>query len=763
MERSRKTATEHKAAPRPVSRHNRQMASLLSELKRRNVLRVAAAYALVSWILIEAGSVLLPTFGAPEWFFKVYVILVMGGFILSIIIAWVFEVTPDGVKLESDIDRKTYEPKPGGNKNVAIIMLLVVALGISITFNFTGLRGDAIELREITVHDSVAVLPFTSRSTIEENQFFADGIHEDILTRLAEIESLRVISRTSVNEYRDASRNLREIAENLGVSTVVEGSVQRSGDQVRISVQLIDVATDSQLWASTYDKQLSIESLFEIQTEISMQIASSLRSALTPDQEIRLATIPTDSIEAYAEYVAGRENLLKRNFRSLINARAQFENAVQLDPDYAQAHVALAQTVLVTLSNHRSIAPQEAYEIATEHLSEALRIDPEIAQAYAVRGLMETMQWEGLRVGNGNLAAASSFEKALQLNANLADAYVWFASLRQAEGKIPASIDLLTTALTIDPLRRIPYVNLPRSLAMIGQNERAIELLLHAKNIFPDWPTPYNYLANHLKGLGRLDEAVAWGLQEATLTDDPMTGGALIGIYQDFGDDDAITEFIESFPKDHPLYPVGKGYWHYVKRDYAGALAAVEGIEDGGAFALEVTYPLKVGAALLTEDFELAHEYLIKGNPTLGRDTETNVDRFNLKSAVLLAYVEQQLNRPQVAAQLLQQAEDVVRDLPRLGAFGYGIRDVQILTLMGRNNAAIDALTQAVDEGFVSSQHYDDWPFDEDPMIEPLRSDPKFDILLQRMDKRLEEMRQNVMDARESDDWSALLAKAESA
>ena len=129
----------------------------------------------------------------------------------------------------------------------------------------------------------------------------------------------------------------------------------------------------------------------------------------------------------------------------------------------------------------------------------------------------------------------------------------------------------------------------------------------------------------------------------------------------------------------------------------------------------------------------------------------------------MLAYVEQQRNRPQAASLLLRQAENVVRDLPRLGAAGYGIRDVQILTLMGRTNAAMDALTQAVDEGFVSSQHYDGWPFDADPIIEPLRSDPQFDVLLHRIDERLEEMRQNVMDARESDDWSALLAKAESA
>ena len=739
------------------------MASFVSELRRRNVLRVAAAYALVSWILIEAGSVLLPTFGAPEWFFKIYVILVMAGFILSIIIAWVFEITPNGVKLERDIDRSNYKSGQSSGNNYFIIGLLVVALGISITFNITGMRGDALDLQETAVHNSIAVLPFTSRSTVEENQFFTDGIHEDILTRLAEIKSLRVISRTSVNEYRDTGRNLREIADNLGVSTIVEGAVQRSGDDVRISVQLINALTDEQIWARTFDRKLSIESLFEVQSEISAQIANSLKAALTPEQEIRLAKIPTDSIEAYAEYVAGRENLLKRQFATLVSARRQFERAIELDPQYAQAHSALAEVVLVTLSNHRSIAPSEAFSIASTHLDKALEIDSLLPQAYAVRGLLETMQWEATRIGDGNLAAAASFERALELNPNLADGFVWFGSLRRSEGKIEEAIELLTTAITIDPLSRIPYVNLPGSLAMEGRNQRTIELLLHANRIFPDWASPPDYLSNQMQGLGRLDEAIAWSRKHTALSEDPLSGGNVLGIYQDFGDDDKIDAFVEVFPKTHPMYPIGEAYWLWMKRDYEAALTTINNIPDNSAFPLEFTYPIKIGASILTQDFDRAYEYLMKGHPTLNADAETTVDRFNIQFAVLLAFVEQQRNHPQEAARLLRQAEIVLRDLPRLGMAGYGIRDVQVLTMLGRENDAIEALTQAVDEGFVSSQSFDRWPFDTDPIIEPLRSDPRFEVLRQRIDDKLELMRENVEKAESTGDWSELLALAESA
>ncbi len=751
---------ECQAAKRVESRHNRGMHRFLEEIRRRNVHRVATTYALAAWILIEAGSVLLPTFGIPESFFKTYVIIVATGFVIALILSWVFELTTDGVKLERNIDRSAYEPGRRVGKNYLIIGLLVLALGVSITFNVTGVRGGDTEAIEETAHNSVAVLPFTSRSAIEENRFFADGIHEDILTRLAEIKSLRVISRASVNEYRDINRNLRKIGEDLGVSTIVVGAVQRVDNQVRISVQLIDVKTDEQMWSASYDRKLSIESVFDLQTEISSQIASSLRAALTPEQEIRLAKIPTNSIEAYAEYVVGRENLLKRSFATLNSAREQFEHAIELDPEYAQAHAALAETVLVIQSNHKSIAADEAYSIAATHIDHALRIDPSLPMAYAARGLLEMMQWEGTRVGSGNIAAAASFDKAIELNPSLSDAYVWFASLRSSEGDVEKAVDLLTMALTLDPLSRIPYVNLPNFLAREGRNERTTELLLHAIKIFPDWETPYGYLSNHMAGLGRLDEAIAWGIRQAEFSEDPMIGGRLMGIYQDFEDEAPIAAFIEAFPTDHPVYPVGESYWLYTTGDFAGALAAIEPFADNSAFPLEFTYPIIISASILTGDFDRAYEYLLKGSPKLGEDTQTAVDQYNLYSAILLAYVEQQRNHPKAAALLLQQAAPVVRSAPRLGMAGHGIRDVQLLTLQGRRNEAIEALAQAVAEGFVSSRAFDAWSFDEDPIIEPLRSDARFNELRQRMHERLEEMRQNVEDARSSGDWSALLAKA---
>ena len=288
------------------------MASFLSELRRRNVLRVAAAYALVAWIIIEAGSVLLPTFGADEGTFQVYVITVLAGFLVALVAAWIFEITPGGVRLDRDVDRtKTPADKPKQAFNYAIIGLLMVALAVSITFNVTGVRGGMQVTEEHTyaMRRSIAVLPFASLSNDPDNAFFVDGMHDDLLTRLAKIGSLKVISRTSVLEYRNTSKNLRQIGEELGVDTLLEGTVQKVGDNVRINVQLIDAATDDHLWAQTYDRQLTMQNIFSIQSEISVAISGALQATLMPHAQDSIASIPTADIRAYSLYVSGRDNL----------------------------------------------------------------------------------------------------------------------------------------------------------------------------------------------------------------------------------------------------------------------------------------------------------------------------------------------------------------------------------------------------------------------------------------------------------------------
>jgi len=733
------------------------MGSFIEELRRRDTLRQLATYALVAWILIEAGSVLLPTFGVPEWFFRAYIVVIFAGLIVALVLSWIFEITPEGVKFEHEVDRSQETPRSGSKSNTAIIALLVIALGVSITFNVSGIRNEQAPAEPVASDLSIAVLPFSSRSTDPDNQFFADGIHDDLLTRLAEIDSLRVISRTSVNEYRDTTRNLKDIAAELGVSTIVEGAVQRSGDQVRITVQLIDAATDEHLWAKSYDRELTMRNVFDIQSEISTNIASALQAALTPEEQIRLSAMPTHSIEALALYTSARNNLYLRRFDTLQEARVQFEQAIELDPNYAQAYAGLAETILVTLSNHKSIEPVEAFELAGQAIGRALEIDNQLAEAHAVKGLLEFSDWSIARVGDGDLDAAASFQRAISLNPNLSSSYVWFSSLREDQGDLDDAIYLLTKALHVDPLGRIPYVNLPRYYAQQGESDKAIHLLIKAMEIFPDWPTPYVNMANHLQALGRLDESVAWTQLAQSMTEDPLTGGSAVGIYVEFGDIDRIRAFGEQFPNDHPLYHMGAGFIRFASNDYVGTIEILRPIDLVSALQVNFSYPLISMSALKLGDYETAQDYLLRANPVFASDTINSIDRKNVRAAILLAYILKQTGDDGRSRELLAQADVVVRDMHRIGVGGHGISDVHIFAIQGRVDAALDALRDAVDDGFVSLISYDFWTLEQDPIIDGLRDDARFEAIQQELRQKIEIMHENVERADELDDWRPLL------
>ncbi len=726
------------------------MTSFVDELRRRNILRVAAAYALVAWILIEAGSVLLPLFDAPDRLVKGYVVVVIVGLVVALVIAWVFEITPDGIKLEKNVDRTKHRPASPRRSNVAIIGLLAIALIVSMFFNVT-----EVGQRQL----SIAVLPFTSRSSDSENQYFADGIHDDLLTRLSNIESLRVISRTSVLEYRDTTKKLPQIGKELGVATIVEGAVQRSGNQVRITVQLIDAQTDEHIWAQSYDREMTMANLFKIQSEISAQIASSLRAALTPEEQTRLATVPTTNLEAYTLYAAGRNNLTQRRFETLLLARQQFEQAIALDPNFAKAQAGLAQTVLLLLINHQAITASVAYELVEQALARALELDAGLGEAYAVLGLLEASRWGQTRLGDGNLRAADAFLRAIDLSPNLADTYVWFSSLRDWEGNYEEAIDFLTQAILVDPLSRIAYVNLPGLLALQGKNQQTIDMLIKAMEIFPDWPTAHQYIAQHLQQLGRLDESIAWNLKLQGMSSDPLAGGSSMSIYLAFGDTDKVRDFLTALPEDHPLYPIGTGYLLYLDEDFAAALATLESITDEISGQVKIIYAIMVNSAVLLNDYDRAYLLLLEGSPAIAADTVTIVDRYNLDATVMLAYIQQKRNRPARAARLLELALPVSRDLPNVGISGHGIKDVEILALMGRKAAALDALRDAIDAGFVSLYSFDLWGIDVNPLLDSLRGDPRFASMRAELGRKVDQMRRNVELAGASGDWQPLLDK----
>ncbi len=740
------------------------MGTFLSELKRRNVLRVAAAYALVAWIIIEAGSVLLPTFGADETIFQVYVIVVIAGFLISLVAAWVFEITPEGVKLDRDIDPTIPRDIRTTQKfNYAIIALLLVALAVSITFNVSGVRDtlEAVGDAHRAIRRSIAVLPFVSLSVEPDNALFTDGIHDDLLTKLASIGSLKVISRTSVLEYRDTNKNLRQIGAELGVDTVLEGTVQRVGDNVRINVQLIDAESDEHLWAQSYDRQLTMQNIFSIQSEIAVAISNALRATLMPGTEDAASSIPTQNIRAYSLYVSGRDNLYLRRFETLQAARRQFEQVIELDPNYAEAYVALAECALLLFINHNALSRAEAYAIAQENLDKAFDLNAELADAYATLGLLKTNQWSQTRLGSENAEAEAAFEYAISLNPNHAQAFMWFASLRDEEQRYEDAIALYHRSMQLDPLGRIPYSNLPALYAQQGQNEVALKLWLDATEIHPEWPTAYGYIAAHLFGMGRLDEALAWNVRTRELSTDPtLFANVDVGVHMQFGDVSRVTSFLAAFPPDHPLAPTIPGFQRFLEGDFAAALAAFSGIVQRGEALPDFLLSIAADTAILVGDLETARDYVLMNNPVLNSDAALDINRFTIRDVVKLAYIDQKSGDPDRALELLSAALPVAQSLPRLGMFGQGILDVQILALLGRREDAIQALRAAVDAGFRGSIPYDNWLLQDDPFLAVIRDDSGFAALVGELDTLNAAMHARVSEAQRTGNWAALRALA---
>ncbi len=736
------------------------MASFFEELKRRNVVKVGIAYAVTGWILVEVIDVVMPTFGAPEWVQKVATFMIILGLPVALIFAWAFEVTPEGLKLERDVDRsQSITTKTGRKLDFGIIALLVAALGVSLYLNLTGPDPD--EAGTVSLgsdRQAIAVLPFTSRSSDPDNIFFADGIHDDLLTTLANIASLKVISRTSVMEYRDTTKNMRQIGEELGVTNVLEGAVQKSGNNVRINVQLIDTNTDEHLWAKTYDRELTTNNIFAIQSEISEAIANALQTTLTPEEQARLGSVPTENLEAYNLNLAGRNNLYQRRLENLQQARKQFEQAIELDPNYAQAHSGLSDSVILILTNHNAISTDEAFDVAEQALKKALSLDSNDADIHASNGLYQMQMWESLNAEPARDAAEEAFKRAIEINPNHTQAWMWRANLFD-DTDVDKSIEYLERASELDPLARIPQLNLGVQYATMGRNDAALAQWLKTIDLHPDWPTPYEMVGNHLAGMGKLDEALAWFYKAAALSTDPLDVVNAIALYLEFGEQDRALELINSVPSEHPLYFVAQAYAKRIAGDYAGSTGMIEAViaqmDRPPAFLTDFA----ADNAVLGEDYEKARRLYESSNPKIVKD-DPEIEANSVSDALALAYSLQMLGDSERATILLENILQHLKKNDRLGLTGYGIRDAQVLALLGRPEEALAALREGFDAGWRSSYRYGNWPLEEDLYLASVRDHPEFQVVVTELNAALAAMHDRVKQAEASNDWEALREEA---
>ena len=409
------------------------------ELKRRNVYRAAVLYGMSAWLLAQITTQIFPFFNVPNSAVRFVIIALALGFPIAMVLAWVYELTPGGFVRTEDVDPAT-QRQWGRKVDFVIIgvLLLVIAMLVYQRVPFRTESGEAIPEK------SVAVLPFANFSEEKANAFFADGIQDDILTSLAEIKELRVISRSSVIQFRDGSaRNLREIAKTLGAANILEGSVRREGDRVVVNVQLIDARNDRHIWANRYDRTL-VDSL-GLQGELASEIADALRANLSADEKARVATKPTQNPDAYVFYL--RANQISRNPDTLLQdyktAEQLFMQAIALDPDFALAHARLAS---VRAEVFHYYEPTDAWKTKARTEAEtALRLQPNLAEAHLALG--QCIYW----MDHDYDRALEQFEIASRLSPSNGDVGRLIAAIKRRQGKWEESLQAYEKVAKIDP------------------------------------------------------------------------------------------------------------------------------------------------------------------------------------------------------------------------------------------------------------------------------------------------------------------------
>ncbi len=735
--------------------------SFIKELKRRNVIRVAIAYGVAAWLLIEITATTFPILKLPDWSVTLVTVLVLIGFPLALIFAWAFELTPEGLKKEKDVDRSESITHVTGRKlDFLIIGLLTVALGISIILHFQDDEGETLAVQESAAdHLSIAVLPFTSRSTDPENSLFADGIHDDLLTTLAKIGSLKVISRTSVMEYRDTTKNLKVIGNELGVANVMEGAVQKFGNNVRINVQLIDANTDEHLWAETYDRELTTKNLFAIQSEISNEIATALKTTMTPEEQDLINTVRTENLEAYNVYLSGRSLMARRRLDDLRLARQQFEKAIELDPGFADAYSGLADSIMLLENNHSALSWDEIKDQVPHYLDTALSLDKQNANVYASLGLYKMTVFDREYTETAIAEAETAFARAIELNPNYAQAYFWFASIKWVQGLYEDSIALMVRALQLDPLARVPMLNLASGYATLGRQEDATAQLLKTIDLHADYGAPRVNLAEHLMSLGRFAEGLAWALEAHKL--DPVTHAYRTATaYNALGKKDHAKAAYDGFPTDHPQYLSAQATIAQIDGDYEKAFELLKGRIESLDRAPWYTLGTAAIYAIALGDFETARDYLLTVNPELADRADPQVNWEIPVDTVALAYAVQRTGEPEYAELLLSRSLAMLESRPRMGLQGYGNWDVQHHAVMGDKETALRKLREAVDAGWRGYPFLNAWTLADNPFLESLWGEPEFKAIVTEVESDLARQRARVEAAAATGDWAPLLALA---
>ena len=533
------------------------MASVWGELKRRNVVRVALAYAVVSWLLLQLADVLVPLLGLPDWAGKLVLLLLAIGFPLALFFAWAYELTPEGLKREHEVDRsQSIVSHTGRRIDYLIIGVLVVAVGMLLVDKF--LLTEVEETAELIAEDaaetpdatpSIAVLPFANMSADESSVYFSDGLADTVLHMLAQVSELRVAARTSSFQFRGQSMDVSKIGEQLNVGAVLEGSVQKAGNTIRVTAQLIDVSSGFHLWSGNFDREL--DDVFAIQDEIAGEVVAALTTSLLPERSADMRQDGTDSVDAYTEVLLAIHELDSFTFDSLNKGLGHLQTAIEIDPDYVRAHALIVQTY-VSLADTGAMSEKDAFDAAYRSANKALDLAPTSSHALSAMGIVE------LSLGNGEVAG-DLLRRAIEYGPNDTTALLNYATYLNAQRKPQEAIEILSEARRLDPLSAELLQTLSTYSRSVRDFDAAQSYYSKINDINPSSPYGYMEAAFAQSSQGQLAAAILnWKKTVEIDPDDPELRASVAWAYLALGMFDEANRWASQAAEVDPDHPVSQ-------------------------------------------------------------------------------------------------------------------------------------------------------------------------------------------------------------
>lgn len=721
----------------------------MQELKQRKVFRVAAAYVLVAWLALQFFDLVLENINAPDWVMQAVMAVLAIGFPVALILAWAFEVTPEGVKAAPALSRAF----------AALITTISVAAVGFVVWSFAGDESSVgessekpVDSRDFHVIDSIAVLPFESLSEGRSDEYFADGLADTLLHKLAQLPNLKVIARNSSFQFKGTNKDAREIGNVLDVGTLLEGSVQRQGDQIRIIAQLIDTTDGTHIWSSTFDD--TVQNIFELQDRIADEIMVQLQISISEQDRKRVLRNGTDSPEAYDLLLRANEtpsDLNRRNFEPENDPKlALIDQAIEIDPDYAQAWEARSRRFSSALFFDDD--PARAFEFIEEARSAAMRAiesDPEYAGGYARLGMSHFR-------ANDLLEAERYLIKALELDPGNANA-MQLLGLVKVNDDPQMALDLFTRVRELDPESEFIYRQIYFALDALGRLDEGIAILEEGVERFPGHPILLSDLVGiALDDLGRPDEAARWASKIVESDGQVRVGlSAMSFVWAAVGDVDRSNSWLQQYADRFPDSPDVKLRLHtleMLRGDPAAARLAIETVPESPSFRFDRATPIG-GACLVLGDAACMREqagnmrrwldeFEAAGRPHAFRE------RYELAIAVLRnAAIDDPSERD---VEGMDSLLETTGDWPITGGRGgryVGYLRVMLQSLVGNDAEAVLDLERTLnfeDDGFLYDDIFRLHP-DMNPLITRLEGAPGYAQWLSRFAGRREDMRGNLV------------------